>query len=200
MRTHEKPACSPERGSATRRNGRALLLASCEARGLIDTPVVATVGPKHPLFFGGVYEPPRAGATDRGPRLRAARGLLAKIGRDPSFATSRAVEHPGAPFAHPSHVKRRRSRVPRPTRRPIRCSRRSAYGRASAFTETSACAASAGWHEVPGGPGEILGGCMIAERTGIGLSCWPLWLARAALVRSVPAMRRSDACCRGRST
>jgi hypothetical protein len=52
-------------------------LARCEARRLVDTPVLVTVGPKHPLFFGGVYEPPRVGATDRRPRFRAARGLLA---------------------------------------------------------------------------------------------------------------------------
>lgn len=45
----------------------AFLFASCEPRGVIDTPVVATVGPKHPVFFGGVYEPPRAERRIAGP-------------------------------------------------------------------------------------------------------------------------------------
>ena len=41
--------------------------ASSEARGFVDPPVVVTAGPKHPLFFGGVYEPSRAARWIAGP-------------------------------------------------------------------------------------------------------------------------------------
>ena len=60
--------------------GTSPLAASCEVRGLVDPPVVVTIGPKHPLVFCGVYEPPRAARRIARPRFRAARGLLAKIG------------------------------------------------------------------------------------------------------------------------
>jgi hypothetical protein len=67
-----------------------LVLASCEPSDLVDTPVLVTVDPKHPLFFDGAYEPPPVGATDRRPRFRATRGLLAKSDFAPSFAKLRA--------------------------------------------------------------------------------------------------------------
>jgi hypothetical protein len=44
-----------------------LLIASSEARGVADRPVVRTVGPKHPLSFGGVYEQRRAAREVRSP-------------------------------------------------------------------------------------------------------------------------------------
>jgi hypothetical protein len=35
--------------------GAHLRFATSEARGVVDSPVVVTAGPKHPLSFGGVY-------------------------------------------------------------------------------------------------------------------------------------------------
>ena len=64
-------------------------LASCEARGLVDPPVVVTVGPKHPLFLGGVYEPPRAARRIAGPAF-ARRGSLCQDRLRPEFRRKRA--------------------------------------------------------------------------------------------------------------
>ena len=55
------------KASASRSEASALRFASSEARGFVDPPVVVTAGPKHPLFFGGVYEPPRAARWIAGP-------------------------------------------------------------------------------------------------------------------------------------
>ena len=62
--TPRKPKCTCARSSVSASvagNSRLpLVFASCETAGVVDPPVVVTVGPKHPLSFGGVYEQPRA--------------------------------------------------------------------------------------------------------------------------------------------
>jgi hypothetical protein len=83
-----------------------LIFASCEARGPIDSPVAVTVGPKHPLFLGGVYEPLRAGRWIAGPALAL---------REVSW--SRSAQTRDSPGARPAATSARSSAWPT-TRRP----------------------------------------------------------------------------------
>ena len=113
------PARTQEQGS-TRRRVSALLLATSEARGLVDPPLVVTVGPKHPLFFGGVYEPRVPARGIAAPLSRGERSLaqdrlrpeLQRLGRLAMTSSPRRAPHAAPPISG----RRGASRPPRGNR------------------------------------------------------------------------------------